>query len=176
MTYVRQLRALYKALESSQPELVRKNIRFSLAALIALVGIADALFLTIKHLNGEALRCTVTSGCDEVLSSPFATLAGLPLPVLGLTAYLMVFSLAVLAVFGYRFAEKFLAPLVLIMLGMTCWLLYVQAFILQHFCQYCLISAAVTISISGLILPGPIFSLFQRKQQVAVANAGERHT
>ena len=154
---------------------MRKNIRFSLAALIALVGIADALFLTVKHLSGEALRCTVISGCDEVLSSPYATFAGLPLPVLGLTAYFVVFSLAVLAVFGYRFAEKFLVPLVLVMVVMTAWLLYVQAFILGHFCQYCLISAAATVCIAGLILSGPIFSLFQRKQQAAVAGVVERH-
>lgn len=157
------------------PDQVRKNIRFSLAALIALVGIADALFLTVKHLSGEALRCTVISGCDEVLSSRYATFAGLPLPVLGLTAYFLVFSLAVLAVFGYRFAEKLLVPLVLIMVLVTWWLLYVQAFILEHFCQYCLISAAATIFIAGLILGGPIFSLFQRKQQVAVADVVERH-
>jgi uncharacterized membrane protein len=154
---------------------VRKNIRLSLAALIALVGIADALFLTVKHLSGEALRCTIISGCDEVLSSRYATFAGLPLPAMGLTAYFLVFSLSVLAVFGYRFADKFLVPLVLVMLVMTGWLLYVQAFILQHFCQYCLISAAATICISGLILPGPIFSLFQRKQQFAVADVVERH-
>jgi uncharacterized membrane protein len=139
------------------------------------VGIGDALFLTVKHLSGEALRCTVISGCDEVLSSGYATFAGIPLPVLGLTAYFLVFSLAVLAVFGYRFAEKFVVPLVLVMVVMTGWLLYVQAFILEHFCQYCLISAAATIFIAGLILSGPVFSLFQRKQQVTVADMAERH-
>jgi uncharacterized membrane protein len=154
---------------------VRKKIRFSLAALIALVGIADALFLTVKHLSGETLRCTVISGCDEVLSSRYATFLGIPLPVLGLTAYFLVFSLAVLAVFGYRFAEKFVVPLVLVMVVMTGWLLYVQAFILEHFCQYCLISAAATIFIAGLILSGPVFSLFQRKHQVTVADMAERH-
>jgi uncharacterized membrane protein len=154
---------------------VQKHIRISLAALIALVGIADALFLTVKHLSGEALRCTVITGCDEVLSSPYATFAGLPLSVLGLTAYFVVFSLAVLTVFGYRFAEKFMVPIVLVMVVMTGWLLYVQAFILEHFCQYCLISAAATMCIAGLILPGPIFSLFQRKQQIAVTGVVERH-
>lgn len=128
------------------------KIRFPAIALIAVIGLADALFLTIKHLNGEAVKCTVTSGCDEVLASPYAIIAGIPLPYLGLAAYAMVFSLAILASYGYGFASRVLPPIIGVMFVMTCWLLYVQAVILDHFCQYCLISAAVTVLLSILAL------------------------
>jgi uncharacterized membrane protein len=34
---------------------------------------------------------------------------------------------------------------------MTLWLLYLQAFVIHHFCQYCLLSAAVTITLTILV-------------------------
>jgi uncharacterized membrane protein len=46
------------------------------------------------------------------------------------------------------------------MLASTTWLMYVQAFELHHFCQYCLLSAVVTILLAGLMIGAPL--LFNR--------------
>jgi uncharacterized membrane protein len=35
---------------------------------------------------------------------------------------------------------------------MSLWLLYLQAFVIHHFCQYCLLSAAVTIGLTIMVL------------------------
>ena len=113
-------------------------------ALLSLVGLADALYLTIQHVTGQSVRCTVTSGCSEVLSSSYAVVGGFPLASLGALAYFSVFSLAILALFGYRIAGKLLLPLVGGMFLVSIYLFYVQAFVIRHFCQYCLLSAAVT--------------------------------
>ena len=114
------------------------------AALLALIGIADALYLTIEHVTGQSVRCTIISGCSAVLSSPYAVVAGIPLAAVGGAAYFTVFSLAILAVFGYRFAGKLLLPLVAAMFLVTLWLIYLQAFVIREFCQYCLLSALIT--------------------------------
>ena len=37
---------------------------YVVAALLALFGIADALYLTIEHLTGQSVRCTIISGCS----------------------------------------------------------------------------------------------------------------
>jgi uncharacterized membrane protein len=34
---------------------------------------------------------------------------------------------------------------------MALWLLYLQAFVLHAFCQYCLLSAAITLSLSATV-------------------------
>jgi uncharacterized membrane protein len=117
---------------------------YVIASLLALVGLGDAIYLTVQHITGESLRCTIISGCSEVLSSHYAQVGPVPLAALGAAAYFTVFSLATLAAFGYRFALPFLKIVVAFMFLMTLWLLYLQAFVIRHFCQYCLLSAAVT--------------------------------
>ena len=122
------------------------------AALLALVGLGDSIYLTVQHLTGESLRCTIISGCSEVLSSPYAQIGPVPLAALGAAAYFTVFSLATLAAFGYRFAIPFLQIVVALMFLTTLWLLYLQAFVIKHFCQYCLLSAAVTTALTAIVV------------------------
>ena len=117
------------------------------AAILSLVGLADSLYLTIQHVTGQSVRCTVVSGCSEVLSSPYAVVAGYPLAGFGAAAYFTVFSLATLAVFGYRVAGKLLLPVVALMVLVSLWLFYLQAFVIRAFCQFCLLSAAITIGL-----------------------------
>jgi uncharacterized membrane protein len=117
-----------------------------------LIGLADALYLTIQHVTGESVRCTITSGCSEVLSSPYAVVRGIPLALLGAVAYFTVFALSTLAAFGYKLVDQLVTVLVLLMFLTTLWLLYLQAFVIHHFCQFCLLSAIVTTTLTVLVL------------------------
>ena len=67
-------------------------------------------------------------------------------------AYFVVFSLSTLAAFGYRFVSKLLTLVVAAMFLTTLWLLYLQAFVIHHFCQFCLLSALVTTILTVLII------------------------
>ena len=127
---------------------------YVVAALLSLLGLADALYLTIEHVTGQSVRCTIISGCSAVLSSPYAVVAGIPLAAVGGAAYFTVFSLAILAIFGYRIAGKLLLPLVGAMFLVTLWLIYLQAFVIREFCQYCLLSALITTALLVVALLG----------------------
>ena len=125
----------------------------ALAAVVALVGVLDASYLTVEHLSGNSVRCMIVTGCDEVLQSSYATLpGGVPVAALGAVAYFTAFSLATLSAFGYAGARRLLAPLVAVMFLATLWFLYLQAFVIKAFCTYCLISAAVTTVLTLLVL------------------------
>jgi uncharacterized membrane protein len=124
---------------------------YVLAALVSLVGLGDAIYLTVEHLTGNSVRCTIIAGCDVVLASAYSTIGGMPLAALGAAAYFAVFSLATLAAFGYSSLRTILSVLIAAMFLATLWLLFVQAFVLQHFCQYCLLSAAVTFGLTGIM-------------------------
>ena len=125
---------------------------YILASVLSLLGLADALYLTIEHLTGQTVRCTILSGCSEVLSSQYAVVAGMPLAAVGAAAYFAVFSLAILALFGYRIAGRILTPLVIAMFFVSVWLFYLQAFVIRQFCQYCLFSAAITTCLLVIVL------------------------
>jgi uncharacterized membrane protein len=117
-------------------------------ALLSLIGLGDSIYLTVQHLTGASVRCTLISGCSEVLSSPYSHIGPVPLAAIGAVAYFAVFSLAVLGVSGYQAARRLLLIVIALMFLTTLWLLYLQAFVIRHFCQYCLLSAAMTIMLT----------------------------
>ncbi|MEP6924474.1 MAG: vitamin K epoxide reductase family protein [Pyrinomonadaceae bacterium] len=128
-----------------------------LAAVIALVGLADAIYLTVKHLSGDGVQCTIVHGCEQVLNSDYAKFAGIPLAFIGVAAYFTVFSLATLAAFGNRQAWNFLSIMVGMMAIFTGWLLYLQGFVIEAFCQFCLLSAGVTFTLLGIVIVSRYF-------------------
>src|SRR3989344_2671965 len=98
-----------------------------LTRFFALVGFADAVFLTTQHYLGKIPPCTVVSGCETVLTSPYATVFGIPDALFGAIFYLIILikPSRLLALLG------FLASLIL---------LYLQLFVIRALCLYCLIS------------------------------------
>jgi uncharacterized membrane protein len=130
----------------------RRNQLFIVIGVLSLCGLADAIYLTIEHITGQSVRCTIVAGCSEVLSSSYAVVGGYPLASIGALAYFTVFSLAILSLFGYRIASQLLILLVLAMCLVSLWLIYLQAFVIHAFCQFCLLSAIITFSLTGLVL------------------------
>jgi uncharacterized membrane protein len=122
-----------------------------LAAVVSLIGLGDSIYLTIEHISGRSVRCTIVAGCSAVLSSSYASFRGVPLAFIGAVAYFTVFSLATLAAFDYKWAAKFLVFVVGAMFLVTLWLFYLQAFVIEAFCQFCLLSALVTLVLSVLV-------------------------
>lgn len=115
-----------------------------LAAAVALVGLGDSIYLTVKHFLDEKVPCSIISGCEQVLTSHYAEIFGVPTAVFGAVAYFVVFSLAILAAFGSRRMWLAFGAATVLMLIFTLWLLYLQAFVINAFCQFCLLSAATT--------------------------------
>ena len=127
----------------------------AIAAVISLAGLADATYLIVTHLTGDDLVCGSPGGCSAVLGSVYASVAGIPTAAFGALAYFVAFSSATLAVFGYARARTLLMLVVMAMFGATLWLLYVQAFILHAFCPFCLLSAALTFLLAGIVVATP---------------------
>ena len=126
-----------------------------ITALVALIGLGDAAYLTVSHLAGDDSVCGASQPCSIVLGSKYAVMAGIPTAAFGVIAYFSVFSAATLAAFGYARARTFLIWIITAMFAVTLWFLYLQAFVLHAFCPFCLFSAAVTFCLAGLTLGTP---------------------
>lgn len=122
------------------------------AAVAAVLGLVDAAYLTVHHLTAEPVPCSLVSGCETVLTSPYAEIAGIPLAAIGGVAYFVAFALAVLAAFGNRMTWMLFGIQVVLMAAFTSWLIYLQAYVIGAFCQFCLISAATTFTMLALFI------------------------
>ncbi len=67
------------------------------SALLALLGLADSLYLWTAKL-GAKLVCGV-GDCDVVNSSPYASLFGIPVAVIGAAGYAVLLGLAFWGIF-----------------------------------------------------------------------------
>src|SRR5689334_22034755 len=99
-----------------------------LAAAVALIGLFDAIYLTIHKYNGENVPCGLTGGCEMVLSSAWAEIWGIPLSAFGAAAYFIAFSLSLLAAYGNRLLWKLFGLQAIFMAGYSVYLLYVQKY------------------------------------------------
>jgi uncharacterized membrane protein len=118
-----------------------------LAAVVALIGLGDAIYLIIHHLTGERVPCSVTGGCETVLTSSYAEIGGIPLAFFGAAAYFIAFSLAILAAYGNRLTWLLFGIQVSLMAATSLYLIYLQLFVIHAICQYCMLSAAVCLTL-----------------------------
>jgi len=130
---------------------LRKRL-YAVAAAIALLGLADSIYLTVEHVTGRTAQCIASTGCQEVLASEYAAFGPIPLAAIGALAYFTAFSLALLAAFGGAKAGTLFALLIAAMFATTLWLLYLQAYVLHAFCDYCLFSAAVITALTVIAI------------------------
>lgn len=142
--------------EKSATSRSRAEIIFYIAAaLVALIGLTEATYLTVIFLSGETAVCGQSPDCFKVLGSSYAKIGGFPVSGLGALAYFSVFTFAIFAAFDYRRARRFFSWTVFAMFATTLWLLFVQAFRLHAFCRYCLFSAALVFLLTGLVVARP---------------------
>lgn len=131
------------------------RIWLPLVGLLALLGFADAFYLSLMHYQGSDVGCSVITGCDAVLSSEYAYLLGIPLAYLGVLYYLSVLFSSVLY---YQTDNRLFIKVSTLLVGggfvFTLWLIYLQAVVINAFCQFCLISALLTTLMAVLLTLG----------------------
>ncbi|NET36312.1 MAG: vitamin K epoxide reductase family protein [Cyanothece sp. SIO1E1] len=136
-----------------------------LIAAIAAIGVLETAYLSAIKLMGGTLACP-TAGCNQVLSSPYATVLGWPLALFGCLAYASIFILAIsplginaethselrLKVENWTWSLLFIGATA--MVAFSSYLMYLLVSVLQVTCLYCIASALFTVSILGLAWVG----------------------
>jgi uncharacterized membrane protein len=116
--------------------------RLRVAALVvAGLGVGVAGYVTYVHYAGLQPFCAGGShGCERVQSSSYASLAGVPVAVLGLAGYVAI-AIALLAP-GER-ARVAAAALAVSGFGFSAYLTYLELFVIDAICQWCVASAGL---------------------------------
>lgn len=161
----------YKKAVAAFPKLPASATRYLTYAIgiLGFLGFLDAVYLTVLHYKNAIPPCTL-SGCETVLTSHYATLAGIPISLIGAIYYLLVVILIGIVITSsegiaarsmsqesskkINLNSKFLLlnsqsiPTLLVLLtgaglliGLV--LVVIQTFVLHAFCQYCLASELI---------------------------------
>jgi uncharacterized membrane protein len=112
---------------------------------IAIIGFADAGYLTIEHYNNVVPPCSITRGCEQVLTSEFSTIFGIPVALLGMIYYFLI-AAGLFFFIESRNHEMLRVTLLGTVLGLlaSLWFVILQAFIIHWYCAYCMGSAATS--------------------------------
>jgi uncharacterized membrane protein len=110
---------------------------------ISVAGIALSLYLTWTYAIGSSPACFGGSGgCETVQSSPYSRLLGVPVAALGLVGYAGLLVSAALRGVAGILSSLFLALLGVLYSGYLTWL---EVFVIEALCQWCLASAALMV-------------------------------
>ena len=117
-------------------------------AVLALVGFFVSLYLWLHAIGATGpLRCGPAGGCDVVQASPYARLFGLPVALYGVIGYAALLGVSLVGL-QPRFASRrsptvLLAGLATLGFGFTLYLKYVELFVIEALCRWCLVSALI---------------------------------
>jgi uncharacterized membrane protein len=104
------------------------------SAAACVVGGAIAAYLTYVHYAHTTPICT-TGGCEKVQKSKYAELGGVPVALLGLVTYIVLFALAIVRGVTAATAGVFVAAVGVALSG---YLLWAQLGPIGAICQWCL--------------------------------------
>ena len=107
---------------------------------LCVLGLGIAAYLTYVHYAGVHPLCLASGGCERVQTSHYARLAGIPVPVIGLAGYAAILgSLFVRGETGLAAT----ALLALVGFGFSAYLTYLELFVIDAICQWCVASAVL---------------------------------
>jgi uncharacterized membrane protein len=123
-------------------------------ALISLLGLFLAAYLTLYKLGYiETLACG-TGSCEVVQSSKWSTLFGQPVALWGVGFYLAMLGLSLAGSFGSLEESRAVGVGLALLSGsgvlFSGWLTYVEIGLLHAICRYCVVSACLVVVLFAL--------------------------
>lgn len=122
-------------------KLTPSKIFLIVLVVVSVIGFSDATYLTAKHYLDSPVPCTVLKGCQTVTESKYSTVFNIPIALFGVFYYLFISILLFLHMEGVKSALKLLLLSTTAGFITTLYLVYLQAFVLNAFCLFCIISA-----------------------------------
>jgi vitamin-K-epoxide reductase (warfarin-sensitive) len=117
-------------------------------AFLAVAGVVVSSLALQVHYSTETEPCSINAkwDCGIVNHSPFAEIAHIPVAALGIAGYLAMGALALLK------RRRLVAALALGALGFSLYLTYIEKYVLEVYCIYCVTSLGIIVIINLLSL------------------------
>ena len=120
-------------------------------AALALIGVFVALYLTMYKLGAIGHLACGMGGCERVNTSKWSTFFGAPVAAWGLAFYIATLIVAVVGtapgMMHRREVSYLLAAMSLIGVAFSAWLTYLELYVIDAVCRYCVTSAIIVTAI-----------------------------
>ena len=138
-------------------------MKYALVLLATLGMVVSALALREHYRTEGDSPCSINErwDCGIVNHSPYATLAGIPVAVLGIIGYFLMAALS------WRRAYRLLLAVAVIALAFSLYLAHIEAHILGVWCIYCVISLTDISLITLLTIGVALTPLLRRSPDLA---------
>ncbi len=143
---------------------IKRYIVLVLSALGLLISIIIRLFIENQNSSLPGCRPTAFSGlfnCDFVINSVYGQIWGIPLSLLG-----AFYFICILAIYGVNYKNDYVIAIISLV-GILSILdfVYIEFFLVDHFCLYCTSIHIIVILIFILIGPPAIVNSYQNIKQ-----------
>jgi len=125
-----------------------KRIAVVAILILAFCGLADAAYLAQHVASGAPVICNVQglSDCNTVIESQYSRFLGIPLADIGVFFYGVLFIFAAVElVLSDWVLRRVLQILSVVGILASLYFIWLQAFVIGAFCEYCLTSALITL-------------------------------
>ena len=118
-----------------------RNLRIAAAAL-AIAGIGVAIYIAIAESGGGAPKCLAARArlSKRSLRASYSHLAGVNVSLIGIAGYAILFVAAAVPGDAGRFGGFLTA---LVGFGFSAYLTYLELFVIDAICQWCVVSAVL---------------------------------
>lgn len=142
--------------------------RMTIAAL-ALVGAFVALYLTMYKMGAIGHLACGLGGCERVNTSSWSIFVGAPVAAWGLAFYVATFLVALVGT-SARYAERaelsyLLAAMSFVGVAFSAWLTYLELYVIEAICKYC-VSSAVIVTLIFLVSVADVMAHRRARQTV----------
>lgn len=123
-------------------------------AALALIGAFVALYLTMYKMGAIGHLACGLGGCERVNTSSWSIFVGAPVAAWGLAFYVATFLVALIGT-SSRYAERIevsyvLTAMSLVGVAFSAWLTYLELYVIDAVCKYC-VSSAVIVTLIFLV-------------------------
>lgn len=124
----------------------------TLLTILAIVGLLDSWYIFYKKQKNEKLACFIGQDYNEVVTSKYSHIYGMPNEILGIIFYLSVLGLVGLLALGTTelHGASILSAIhaaAFVALLLSIYLTAIQIFILKAWCEYCLVASSANFGI-----------------------------
>lgn len=133
----------------------KKRALLYIIFVLSLIGFMVSGYLAYEYTQPNSIGCPIAgSGCDIVRNSEYAKFLGVLLPFWGVAYYLVIAFSSIIIIEDKKLLpfEFILVPFTFSGFAFSVYLTFLEAFVINAYCFWCVVSAIIATVLFGLAL------------------------